>query len=261
MRNCSNCGSSNTDSAKFCNDCGAKMPDTAPAVTATAKTIDFSKMTGFPATANPQRCADIMFVLDCTGSMQGEIDTMKETIAEFADTIKSEKVRARVGLIEFRDRFYRHLAANEEHQVLTFDGEVFTDNPDSFRAGIAHLTATGGADDDESSLDAVLLATRQPFRPDASKVIVLVTDAAPHIPDVEAKSVEEVVAATQAVGINQFYIVAPMDDPACQVYLQFIAGKRGMVFPLGTGNDFRTRAENFKLTLMSLGKTISAGTV
>lgn len=87
------------------------------------------------------------------------------------------------------------------------------------------------------------------------------TDAAPHIPDVEAKSVEEVVAATQAVDINQFYVVAPTEDPACQVYLQFIAGKRGMQFPLGTGNDFRTRAENFKLQLMNLGLTISAGTV
>ena len=33
-----------------------------------------------------------MFVLDCTGSMQGEIDGIKETIMEFADTIEKDGV-------------------------------------------------------------------------------------------------------------------------------------------------------------------------
>jgi uncharacterized membrane protein YvbJ len=60
MRNCTSCGSSNIDSAKFCNDCGTKMPDLAPAVKETAKTIDFSKMSGFPAKATAKRHADII---------------------------------------------------------------------------------------------------------------------------------------------------------------------------------------------------------
>ena len=33
-----------------------------------------------------------MFVLDCTGSMQGEIYGIKETIMEFADTIEKDGV-------------------------------------------------------------------------------------------------------------------------------------------------------------------------
>jgi hypothetical protein len=33
-----------------------------------------------------------------------------------------------------------------------------------------------------------------------------------------------------------------------------------MAFDLGKGDDFRSRAENFKRTLMSLGKTISTAT-
>jgi len=45
--------------------------------------------------------------------MQGKIDRIKETIMEFADTIEKQRVRVRVGLIEFRDRLI-----NEEHQVL-----------------------------------------------------------------------------------------------------------------------------------------------
>ncbi len=47
---------------------------------------------------------DILFVLDCTGSMQGEINAVRDAITDFADTIASHAVRTRVGLIEFRDR-------------------------------------------------------------------------------------------------------------------------------------------------------------
>ena len=124
---------------------------------------------------------------------------------------------------------------DEEANVLKFDGQVFTDNPTLFRAAVNSLEATGGGDAPESSLDAVLLATRQPFRTDASKVIVLVTDAPPHIPDIEAQSLEQVTTAIQSVGIDQFYIVMDVTDADSQVYLQFIPGRRGMAFPLGQG--------------------------
>ena len=42
-----------------------------------------------------------------------------------------------------------------------------------------------------------------------------------------------------------------------QVYLKLLEGTRGIAFELGKGNDFYSRAEHFKQTLMNLGKTIS----
>ncbi len=196
-----------------------------------------------------------MFVLDCTGSMQGEIDGIKETIMEFADTIEKDGVRVRVGLIEFRDRLI-----NEEHRVLKFNGEVFTNNPIIFRQEVAKLKAYGGGDAPESSLDGVMLALRQPFDLESNKAIVLVTDAPPHIPDKETKNIEEVVRKIQTVGIEQFYLVFAIQDAESQVYLKLLSGVKGMAFDLGKGDDFRSRAENFKRTLMSLGKTISTAT-
>ena len=59
------------------------------------------------------RRADILFVLDCTGSMQGEINAIKDAITGFADSIKQEGVRARVvsmpswELFEQQDPSYR----------------------------------------------------------------------------------------------------------------------------------------------------------
>lgn len=204
---------------------------------------------------NQQRKADILFVLDCTGSMQGEIDAVRDAITSFADTIQSQSVRARVGLIEFRDRLI-----GEEQRVLLFEGEPFTSNPAIFREQIAQLRAKGGGDEPESSLDAVLLALDQPFDPTANKVIVLVTDAPPHLPDATVQNIDQVVQKMREIAVDQFYVVMKTSDSRSQVYLRLLEGRRGLAFEIGKGDDFRTRAEDFKRTLMALGKTISTAT-
>jgi Mg-chelatase subunit ChlD len=173
----------------------------------------------------------------------------------FVDSIKTDGVRARVGLVAFRDRLI-----NEEALVLTFAGNMFTDQPDLFRREVSLLRASGGGDRPESSLDALLLAARQPFAADGEKVIVLITDAPPHIPDQEARSVEQVTASLGAAGISQCYVVMRTEDSDSQVYLKLLEGRKGMVFDLGKGEDFRRRAEHFKRSLMQLGKTISTAT-
>jgi Mg-chelatase subunit ChlD len=265
MKSCPVCGSSNNDASKFCADCGhaftmrtlrseaAKSKQSGKTVRAAdlAHTIQ-KKLSDLQA----RRRADIMFVLDCTGSMRGELDAIRDAILDFAQTISGEGVRARVGLIEFRDRFN-----GEEHRALLFAGHPFTDDPAMFRREVSKLKAEGGDDIPESSLDAVMLALRQPFDETANKVIVLVTDAPPHVPDVETGSVEEVARAVRRANVKQFCLVIKARDSASQVYLKLLEGAQGgLAFDMGEGNDFRTRAENFKRTLMSLGKTISTGT-
>jgi Mg-chelatase subunit ChlD len=187
--------------------------------------------------------------------MGGEINAIRDAITGFADTMRADGVRVRVGLIEFRDRL-----CGEEHRPLLFANQPFTQDPDAFRQAVSTLKAGGGGDEPESSLDALLLASRQTFAPDANKVIVLVTDAPPHIPDKEAQSIEEVAAALKAVPIDQLYLVIRTQDANSQIYLKLLAGRKGLAFELGKGEDFRKRAEDFQKTLMALGKTISAAT-
>jgi Mg-chelatase subunit ChlD len=271
MKTCSNCGDPNPDSAKFCNECGTALTSAEPTLDTQQmlpeeiqsqkrdSTLDTNFWTNSIATVvqelQAKRKADVMFVLDCTGSMQGEIDAIKDAITSFADTIESDGVRVRVGLIEFRDRLI-----GEEHRVLIFNGEPFTSDPVVFRHEVSLLQASGGGDDPESSLDAVMLALHQPFAPDSNKVIVLVTDAPPHIPDRDTQSIEEVMQKIRSVEVQQFYLVMRTQDPQSHIYLKLLEGTRGLAFDLGKGDDFRSRAENFKRTLMSLGKTISVAT-
>ena len=270
MRVCPICAASNPDASKFCSECGKALaaPSTAvtPAPSSTVPPLSDHKpkldaealATGLVTKLDALRArrqADIMFVLDCTGSMQGEIDAIRDGILSFADTIQTDGVRARVGLVAFRDRLI-----GEEAEVLQFGGQPFTNQPDQFRGAVMMLEANGGGDAPESSLDAVLVATRQPFGMDGERVLVLVTDAPPHIPDREACSVDEVTVAMRNTGISQCYVVMRTADPDSQVYLKLLEGRKGMVFDLGEGDDFRSRANHFKRALMALGKTISEAT-
>jgi hypothetical protein len=107
-----------------------------------------------------------------------------------------------------------------------------------------------------------MLALRQPFDPNRRKVIVLITDAPPHIPDKKTRTIQEVVKRMRKVGVHQCYLVIRTQDPRAQVYLKLLKGSRGkgIAFELGRSGDFRDRAERFKRTLMTLGKTISVAT-
>lgn len=287
MKICSNCAASNVDSSEFCSECGLALSTRrveSPRATAhvPARPRGRIKFATQPKTfargvkkpgsldnetlaetlkmkpdhwANRLRRVDIVFILDCTESMGGEIDAIREVIISFVEGLNEAGLAIRVGLIEFRDRLI-----NEEHRALLFDGQPFTSDPFVFQREARSLKAFGGGDNPESSLDAILLALRQPFDARAQKILVLITDAPPHIPDREASSVAEVAEAVRRALISQFYLIIPVREAQNQIYLHLCQGTRGIAFDLGTGTDFNQRAEDFKRTLLSLGKTISAAT-
>ena len=286
MKICSNCAASNVDSSEFCSECNlalsrlVKPPGAAPEKSPRPRgRIKFSTRPktfagGVKRTAsfdneslaetlsmkadhwtNRLRRVDIVFILDCTESMGAEIDGIRDVIISFVKILNQAGLAIRVGLIEFRDRLI-----NEEHRALLFDGEPFTSDPFVFQREAMALKAFGGGDNPESSLDAVLLALRQPFDTRAQRILVLITDAPPHIPDREARSIEEVAEAVRRAMISQFYLIIPVREAQNQIYLHLCQGTRGIAFDLGNGNDFKQRAEDFKRTLLSLGKTISAAT-
>ncbi|HOS44708.1 MAG TPA: zinc-ribbon domain-containing protein, partial [Armatimonadota bacterium] len=83
MKICSNCGASNGDAARYCAECGKAMsgdapappasPAAAPAPPAVPEAERLSLAASMAARAGAlqgKRRADVIFVLDCTGSMQ-----------------------------------------------------------------------------------------------------------------------------------------------------------------------------------------------
>ncbi len=113
------------------------------------------------------RPVDIVVVFDVTESMQPYIDAMKEVTMDFADQLAKANRDYRLGLVTFEDYVVR-------------DELVFTRSAREFKSWVGALRAAGGGDIPEDSLDALVVASRFPFRPDAQGVIILITDAPNH---------------------------------------------------------------------------------
>ena len=145
---------------------------------------------------------DILFLLDVTGSMQFAIDGVRDGIQQFTKDLQEKQLDVRVGMIAFRDRLN-----NEEPEILMFGQDVFTKDFEELRKKISQLRADGGGDEPESSPDAIVLGSKQDFRKQCNKVIVLITDASPKLPDKDTPTIEAAAKAVETAKINQLHLV------------------------------------------------------
>jgi Mg-chelatase subunit ChlD len=153
----------------------------------------------------PAPQVDVMFVLDVTGSMDPEIAGVKAGIVGFVRDLQAKKLDARVGLVYFRDRL---VPSDPEQNTLKFeDNQPFTKNAALFSEKVGELKASGGGDPPESVLDALAFASRQPFRKNASRVLLLISDDEPHKVDKEVKSITEANEILRKAEIDQLHMV------------------------------------------------------
>ncbi|BDA65954.1 von Willebrand factor, type A [Calothrix sp. PCC 7716] len=200
----------------------------------------------------PPPQVDIMFALDITTSMQGEIYGVQQGIRDFATQISSKNLDSQIGLIAFRDRF-----AGEEPTILTFKNDSFTKDSNDFRHQVGQLGLNGGgADEPESSLDALTLAAQQPFRPKATKVILLITDAPPKVPDRETQSLASAASFLQNKKINQLHLVIQDSERSAFEGLQ--SAVPGEIFSLSEAASGRS---GFERILPRIGQTIAETTI
>ena len=113
--------------------------------------------------------ADIVFVLDVTGSMGGEIDFVKNNIVEFTDSLSRRGINFRLGMVTFLD-------AIENVYDFTSDVQLFQQH-------IGQQYAHSGDDRPENSLAALMRASQFDFRPSAKRIFIWITDADYHIQD------------------------------------------------------------------------------
>lgn len=194
--------------------------------------------------------ADIVFALDATGSMSDAISGVKNGIKNFALKFNDDKVSLKVGLIVFRDRFEKSDAVIP----LRFTKGSFTDDYDDFARQVDTVKADGGGDSPESSLDALDAAAQLPFRPNAQKVIILITDAAPKMPDYSGKNVLDIANILKTKGVAQLHL-AIKEENGKEAYqtLQQSTRLGGAVFAL---NDIKN-GKGFEAVMPKIGETIA----
>ena len=125
------------------------------------------------------RRADVVFVLDVSGSMGNSLEALKETITEVGEIFLSERVQVRLGIVEFRGTTDEHEASSFYINRIKFSSSQFTENTDEFRDAISKLTATGGGYWEENSMQALMIAAKSDWQEGPHRVIILVTDAPP----------------------------------------------------------------------------------
>jgi hypothetical protein len=105
------------------------------------------------------KSVDIVFVLDCSGSMGNDIEAVRANLGEFADSLLIRGYDFQIG-------------------VVTFSTEVddiwdFTNDLDAIRANLSSIDLWGGVEDSPSALMA---ASRLSFRAGSMRSIIWITD-------------------------------------------------------------------------------------
>ena len=129
-----------------------------------------------PSTAVASK-ADVVFVVDSTGSMGDEISNVKDNLSGFSETLNKASVDYRIAMVEYKDI----TVSGEEHstKVLTdADGRVWFTSPEEVAAVLSGIAVSGGGDGPETAVNALgLTLSDLDFRKDAAKFAILVTDA------------------------------------------------------------------------------------
>jgi len=113
-------------------------------------------------TTGSAQMADIIFVLDVTGSMGNEISNVKNNVIEFSDSLTARGIDYQLGMVTFLDVIEN-----------VYD---FTQDPQLFKSYVSQQYAHGGGDGPENSLDALMRATEFPFRDKSNRIIIWITD-------------------------------------------------------------------------------------
>ena len=165
------------------------------------------EITKTPPTVKKAGAADIVFVVDRSGSMGGTINTVRKNVNEFARNLAKDGVAARFGLATYSDEVYgRRLGKTDEDTILTKFGETyFTTDPVELEKALEKIKIAHGGDSPETATPALtkIVSTYDWSKsPKNKKFVVLLTDAMmkedPSIP-----SIAETLTTLKKAGIDR----------------------------------------------------------
>ena len=118
------------------------------------------------------RGVDLVFVIDTTGSMSDKIESLLKTCAKFVEEFNTLHLNHRIAIVAFGDLTVR----GDKIQNTAFTSQV-----EVTKKSLRKIPRnSGGGNEGESSLEALERALSLPFRPEAVKTIVLITDEPAH---------------------------------------------------------------------------------
>lgn len=132
--------------------------------------------------SDSERPLDLVLVQDRSGSFSDDLTTIAGLLPDLVSSATGLASNVRLGLASFIDKPTSPFGASGDHEYQT--ELALTSDTAAWSTAVTGLTAFGGSDLPESQMTALLqvaLRTSEVgWNPDALKVLVLTTDAAPH---------------------------------------------------------------------------------
>lgn len=121
--------------------------------------------------------ADIVLVIDTTGSMYPVIDNVKVNLEDFTGRLEENEIDYRIAVIEYKD-----ITVYSEHDstkiLLNSSGSTWSDSAEEIEDILTDIEVDGGGETPETAIDALGAAVNDlQFRDDASKFAILLSDA------------------------------------------------------------------------------------
>ena len=118
---------------------------------------------------------DIVFVVDTTGSMGDDIDTVKTDINTYLDTLQENDIDYRIALVDYRDFASRTYDDADYAYNVCLD---FTDDGESIRAAVLSLSLGYGGDGPKTVYSGLVDGLKAlSWRDDAGKAAIIMGDA------------------------------------------------------------------------------------
>jgi hypothetical protein len=224
--------------------------------------------------------ADIVFLIDISGSMQTCIDALKTNIGTFVNSLATPDANGGSPVKDWRIKIAGYRDATCDGSKWWVEQPFVTD-VNQVTANLAALEAKGGGDEPESLLDAIykiakMSATEKDAQPDptmwrhrhkAARVVIFFTDATYRptisIPEATGANVNDVIREIQAsrIILNGF---CPEHD--CYLTLgevdksnfEFVGSLTEVQDEAQEAmKSFTANPDNFRKTLEALAKTVS----
>lgn len=128
---------------------------------------------------------DMVFCIDCTGSMDAILDIVKNNALNFYQDITSvmESKNKHITQLRVRVIAFRDYLADADQAMLVTNFFKLPEQSAEFERCVRSLEADGGGDDPEDGLEALAYAIKSPWETEGTKkrqVIVVWTDASTH---------------------------------------------------------------------------------
>lgn len=139
---------------------------------------DFS--TGGPIDPGVGGAIDLVFTIDTTGSMGGEIAAVRDNLNRILSTLEGRTTDFRVALVTYKDDPATGGDSGDYRSRVEVD---FTTDVPAVRAGVNSLSASGGGDGPETVYSGMMSAIGLSWRDGVKKVVLVLGDAPPKDPE------------------------------------------------------------------------------